>query len=257
MNGNFLGLGADYACNASVQVDAAQAPGLLFTNGEFTSFHNGDFAPNSTASELRESIDLMLLIQTDTARNFDSLKQPPRKLLWVRTTLAPFSSSPLRSGCVLACDLSAMLIYPLRRLNSLSLLSSVFRDLAPTLRAWEARAPPHSLLVSSMAGTLTRRTHRPFWPRPATSLSRLVEHTHSQDHRHGRERCRLIEADAPFLPHPPLANLQGSTFEQASNQIELQAGVEKALVFGNVFAGAQRITDNAKQSQISMNLFDK
>lgn len=51
MNGNFLGLGADYACNASVQVDAAQAPGLLFTNGEFTSFHNGDFAPNSTASK--------------------------------------------------------------------------------------------------------------------------------------------------------------------------------------------------------------
>lgn len=49
MNGNFLGLGADYACNASVQVDASQAPGLLITNGEFTAFHNKQFAPNSTA----------------------------------------------------------------------------------------------------------------------------------------------------------------------------------------------------------------
>lgn len=51
MNGNFLGIGADYACNASVQVDAAQAPGLLITNGEFTSFHDKSFAPNSTAGE--------------------------------------------------------------------------------------------------------------------------------------------------------------------------------------------------------------
>eukprot|EP00052_Salpingoeca_macrocollata_P018050 m.147901 g.147901 ORF g.147901 m.147901 type:complete len:467 (-) comp20583_c0_seq5:166-1566(-) len=49
MNGNFLGLGADYACNASVLVDASQPAGLLITNGEFTSFHNKDFAPKSTA----------------------------------------------------------------------------------------------------------------------------------------------------------------------------------------------------------------
>eukprot|EP01147_Barroeca_monosierra_P010097 gene10097-2265_t len=49
MNGNFLGIGADYACNASIKVDATQPPGLLITNGEFTAFHNGDFAPNSTA----------------------------------------------------------------------------------------------------------------------------------------------------------------------------------------------------------------
>lgn len=51
MNGNFLGIGADYACNASVQVDAAQAPGLLITNGEFTSFHDKSFAPNNTAGK--------------------------------------------------------------------------------------------------------------------------------------------------------------------------------------------------------------
>ncbi|EGD73188.1 hypothetical protein PTSG_12225 [Salpingoeca rosetta] len=49
MNGNFLGIGADYACNASVKVDASQPAGLLITNGEFTAFHNNDFAPNSTA----------------------------------------------------------------------------------------------------------------------------------------------------------------------------------------------------------------
>lgn len=55
MNGNFLGLGADYACNASVRVDAAQAPGLLFTNGEFTAFHDSTFAPNNTAGECGSS----------------------------------------------------------------------------------------------------------------------------------------------------------------------------------------------------------
>eukprot|EP00055_Hartaetosiga_balthica_P006637 m.21294 g.21294 ORF g.21294 m.21294 type:complete len:478 (-) comp5337_c0_seq1:33-1466(-) len=49
MNGNFLGLGADYACNASVQVDASQPAGLLITNGEFTAFHDNTFAPRSTA----------------------------------------------------------------------------------------------------------------------------------------------------------------------------------------------------------------
>ena len=41
MNGNFLGIGADLAFNASVQVDGAQAPGILITNGEFTSFGSG------------------------------------------------------------------------------------------------------------------------------------------------------------------------------------------------------------------------
>ena len=48
MNGNFLGIGADYACNASIVVDQSQPPGLLITNGEFTSFHNDEFAPNNT-----------------------------------------------------------------------------------------------------------------------------------------------------------------------------------------------------------------
>lgn len=80
MNGNFVGIGADYACNASVQVggcdrsiggievcsclelllkvDASQAPGLLITNGEFTAFHNKDFAPNSTASKGQSYLDV-------------------------------------------------------------------------------------------------------------------------------------------------------------------------------------------------------
>lgn len=50
MNGNFLGLGADYMVNASVKVSAAQPAGILITNGEFTAFSNSDFGPdNSTA----------------------------------------------------------------------------------------------------------------------------------------------------------------------------------------------------------------
>ena len=49
MNGNFLGLGADYACNESIRVDATKSGGLLITNGEFTAFHNSQFAPNNTA----------------------------------------------------------------------------------------------------------------------------------------------------------------------------------------------------------------
>ncbi len=49
-NGNFVGIGSDYACNASLQIDASKTNGLLFTNGEFVSFHDGKFAPNSTAN---------------------------------------------------------------------------------------------------------------------------------------------------------------------------------------------------------------
>lgn len=48
MNANLLGLGADLAINASVLVDASQAPGLLFTNGEFTAFHTKGWLPGST-----------------------------------------------------------------------------------------------------------------------------------------------------------------------------------------------------------------
>lgn len=49
MNGNFLGLGADLAVNASIQVDGSQAAGLLITNGEFTSFHSQDFDPSAVS----------------------------------------------------------------------------------------------------------------------------------------------------------------------------------------------------------------
>jgi len=48
MNGNFVGLGADLAVNASVLVDQSQPAGLLITNGEFTAFHNDQWLPNST-----------------------------------------------------------------------------------------------------------------------------------------------------------------------------------------------------------------
>ena len=49
MNGNFLGIGADLAVNASVQVEALQPPGLLITNGEFTSFHSSQFDPSAVS----------------------------------------------------------------------------------------------------------------------------------------------------------------------------------------------------------------
>lgn len=48
MNGNFLGIGADLSINASVQVDASQAAGILITNGEFTAFRTDQWLPNST-----------------------------------------------------------------------------------------------------------------------------------------------------------------------------------------------------------------
>jgi len=48
MNGNFLGIGADLAFNASVQVDGAQPMGILITNGEFTAFDDTNFCPICT-----------------------------------------------------------------------------------------------------------------------------------------------------------------------------------------------------------------
>ena len=51
MNGNFLGLGADLAVNASVRVDASQQAGLLITNGEFTAFHDKTWLPIDTSVE--------------------------------------------------------------------------------------------------------------------------------------------------------------------------------------------------------------
>jgi len=48
-NGNFLGIGADMAVNASVLVDSADAWGLLITNGEFTAFLDPGFGTKSDA----------------------------------------------------------------------------------------------------------------------------------------------------------------------------------------------------------------
>jgi hypothetical protein len=44
-NGNFLGIGIDLAVNSSILVDASQAPGILITNGEFTSFSESGTTP--------------------------------------------------------------------------------------------------------------------------------------------------------------------------------------------------------------------
>ena len=49
MNGNFVGIGADYCCNVSILIDASQPMGLLITNAEFTAFHTDKFAPNNDA----------------------------------------------------------------------------------------------------------------------------------------------------------------------------------------------------------------
>lgn len=57
MNGNFLGLGTDSANNASVKVDASQAPGLLLTNCEFTAFYDSSWAPVSSAIPSQVLVD--------------------------------------------------------------------------------------------------------------------------------------------------------------------------------------------------------
>ena len=57
MNGNFLGLGSDSANNASIEVDASQAPGLLLTNCEFAAFHDSGWAPVSSAVPTQVLID--------------------------------------------------------------------------------------------------------------------------------------------------------------------------------------------------------
>ena len=48
MNGNFVGIGADLAVNASIYVEDLQPFGLLVTNGEFTSWYNDAWLPNGT-----------------------------------------------------------------------------------------------------------------------------------------------------------------------------------------------------------------
>ena len=48
MNGNFLGIGADLAVNASVLVDAADVYGILITNGEFTAFQSPQWINSSS-----------------------------------------------------------------------------------------------------------------------------------------------------------------------------------------------------------------
>ena len=54
INANLLGLGADLAFNASVLVEGAQPPGLLFTNGEFTSFgSNTSWCPSCQQSNVQ------------------------------------------------------------------------------------------------------------------------------------------------------------------------------------------------------------
>eukprot|EP00605_Chrysophyceae_sp_TOSAG23-4_P002014 GSChrysophyteH1.ASY1.ANO1.2229.1 assembled CDS len=49
MNGNLVGIGADLAVNASVLVEDSQQFGLLFTNGEFTSFKDNTWLPDYSA----------------------------------------------------------------------------------------------------------------------------------------------------------------------------------------------------------------
>jgi hypothetical protein len=49
--------------------------------------------------------------------------------------------------------------------------------------------------------------------------------------------------------------MQGNTFEEAKKQIDLSAGVSKAIITSNIFAGPQNITNNAKQAAIDLNLF--
>jgi len=49
-NGNFVGIGADMAVNASVLVDSADPWAILITNGEFTSFIDPNFGSSTADS---------------------------------------------------------------------------------------------------------------------------------------------------------------------------------------------------------------
>ena len=50
--------------------------------------------------------------------------------------------------------------------------------------------------------------------------------------------------------------VNSNEFQQAGNQIVLNAGVSKAVVVGNIFTGAQSIVDDARFSQIGLNVAD-
>lgn len=65
-----------------------------------------------------------------------------------------------------------------------------------------------------------------------------------------------MEANVHVSLTVPSISPQGNTFEQPTKQLELQSGVYKAIVTGNIFAGKENITNNAKQSAVSLNLFD-
>jgi len=66
-NGNFLGIGADMAANASVQVDAADPWGILITNGEFTAFVDPNFGP-----ELVSPAQVLVSSKNTGAVHFDN-----------------------------------------------------------------------------------------------------------------------------------------------------------------------------------------
>lgn len=71
----------------------------------------------------------------------------------------------------------------------------------------------------------------------------------------GKRATSSVSLLTPPVPLPKNQHSQSSTFQQASNQIELTSGVAKAIITGNLFAGPEKITNNANQTQIAMNVF--
>jgi len=165
-NGNFLGIGADMAINASVLVDSADAWGLLITNGEFTAFMDPGFG------------------KTD--------------------------------------------------------------------------ADSTQIVVSSTNTGAVRIVNSAFWG-PSNRVAR-IEGSGSV----GFGDCIFSQWDAGKKGNAAIAingtgslSVRGCEFQQDANQIEIGAGVRRAVVVGNLITGRTRISGEAKSTQVGLNAADE
>ena len=166
--GNFLGIGADLAINASVRVDASQAAGILITNGEFTAFRTDQWLPNSTVESSQ-------------------------------VVVGAGNKGPVR------------------------FVNSAF---------W---GPSSQIAYLNGTGTVS-----------FSSCSFVQWDLQAKD---GRAGIRAFDGNLI---------LQNNDFDEDKTQVELGAGVKKAVIVGNILTGKKRIVDHgAKNVQMVANAFDE
>ncbi len=166
MNGNFLGIGADLAINASVQVDASQAAGILIANGEFTAFHTEGWLPGSTVES-------------------------------TQVVIGPDNGGPVK-----------------------------FADCS----FW---GPSSQIALINGKGT--------------TSFTGCEFVQWDLQAKDGRAAIRALGTGSLIL--------QGNTFSDDKNQVEIGPDMKKAVIMGNILTGSERITvvNNATNVQIGLN----